>query len=230
MIAPEVLGYVLAGGESSRMQGSGLPRDKALLVLGRQTLLERALATVAEVCPDPRILCGTEERCTRLQHLGPTVADLVALAGPLGGLHAALHDARSRGAAWALVTPVDLPWMPSAVLRAFLQSARTSNAGAACMHVEGTPQPLPLVIETEAEHFLAAALRAGERKLMPVLQSIAERCGNRLGMFLVEADELLPGRRAGGCWFRNVNTPEDFAAVQGDETLGSAAHQSKHGG
>ncbi len=230
MMLSSALGYVLAGGESSRMQRNDLPRDKALLKLGGITLLERALATLAQACPDPRILCGSEERCARLRHLGLTVPDGVLLAGPLGGLDAALRNARGGGVAWTLVLPVDLPWMPSAVLSAFLRCAQASGADVACMRHEGSLQPLPVAIRTDAGSLLTAALMAGERKLMPVLRSIGEGCGTQAGLFIIDAEALVPSSTTKTYWFRNVNTPADFEAAQHYETLGSALHQNNYGG
>lgn len=230
MTATRIRGYVLAGGESSRMQRPDLPRDKALLVLGSETLLERALATLSAICPYPLILCGGAERCDRFRHLGPTVPDHVMLAGPLGGLHAALWDARQQRAAWVLVTPVDLPWMSVAVLRSFMVRALASGAGAVCLRAANTVQPLPLLLSTAAEPFLLAALHAGERKLRPVLRNLGQQCGDRTGLHLIEIESLEPSAGTAEVCFRNLNTPEEFQAAQQDETLRIGLHQSKHGG
>ncbi len=230
MIFADVMGYVLAGGESSRMQRSDLPADKAMLVLGGKTLLERALGTLAEVCPNPRILCGTQQRCGRLQHLGPTVLDRVHHSGPLGGLHAALIDARSQGAAWVLLTPVDLPWMSSAALAAFVDAAVACGAAASCMRAEGLVQPLPLLVHVDAESLVALALQSGERKLLRALRDVSNRAGKLPGLCAVDVENFSIEAEERTNWFRNVNTPEDYAAAQQNETLGSAAHQSKHGG
>ncbi|MGI4853578.1 MAG: molybdenum cofactor guanylyltransferase [Janthinobacterium lividum] len=223
-------GYVLAGGESSRMQRPDLPQDKALLLLGGQTLLERALATLAHVCPEPQILCGSKDRCARLRHLGPTLVDEVLLAGPLGGLHAALADARKHEAAWALITPVDLPRMSAALLHAFVQAGQCSGAGVACLRAVGIVQPLPVLLHTSAEPFLRTALHAGERKLRPVLQGVAKQIGDCSGIFLTDVETFgFPAEAAEAC-FRNLNTPDDFDGAQQDETLRTGLHQSKHGG
>lgn len=229
MMLPRVQGYVLAGGESSRMQREDLPRDKALLRLGGTTLLERAMTVLGKVCVGPKILCGVAERCARLGHAGVTVPDRVLLAGPLGGLHAALFDARENQSAWILVTPVDLPWMSADLLEAFLLEALTAQAPVACMREAGRVQPLPVILHADAEPFVYAALLAGERKLRPVLESAAERCGARTGLLLLDVEQIaLPGDTS--VCFRNVNTPEDFHDVQRDETPGGGLHLSTHGG
>ena len=50
-------GYVVAGGQSSRMG-----RDKARLAWGGTTLIEHAIALAREVTPDVRVLCGPRPR------------------------------------------------------------------------------------------------------------------------------------------------------------------------
>ncbi|MGI4757067.1 MAG: molybdenum cofactor guanylyltransferase [Janthinobacterium lividum] len=226
-MTPPVLGYVLAGGESSRMQRSDLPADKALLVFGGKTLLQRALATLGEVCSETAVLCGTAERCLRLQSDRRTVPDRVPGMGPVGGLDAALQDAAERGASWVLLVPVDLPWMSAAVLQEFLHHGFASGAAAACMRDGGFVQPLPALVSVAAQPIVRDALSADHRKLLPLLREIAQQSRGVTELCVVEAEQLAA---ASGKTFRNVNTPEDLLAAQQDETSGYRLHQSKHGG
>lgn len=96
-----LLGAVLAGGESRRF-GS----DKLAARLGEQTLLDHALAWLGSRS-DAVVVCGR------------TVAGVTSLAdrpapglGPLGGLAAALHHARSHGHDAVLSIPGDTPDLP----------------------------------------------------------------------------------------------------------------------
>jgi molybdopterin-guanine dinucleotide biosynthesis protein A len=96
-----ILGAVLAGGKSTRF-GS----DKAVAVLGGETLLMRAVDLLSGWC-EKVVVVGREEAPA------PTLPDWHGSdMGPLGGIAAALHDARDEGYAAVLtcgVDSIDLP-------------------------------------------------------------------------------------------------------------------------
>jgi molybdopterin-guanine dinucleotide biosynthesis protein A len=204
MSTPRISGYVLAGGESSRMQQDGAARvDKALLRFDGATLLERALGAVRDVCGDAAILCGPTERCEVLRAYGRTVPDRVTQCGPMGGVAAALEDAEGD---WLLVMPVDLPLLPASALRALVDLAMQSGEPkVTCFDGVDHRQPLPVVLHRSAAPVLAEALEHGERRLMPVLQRAAEVL-SPLGMRLVPVESLT--------WLTNVNTPEELRAAE----------------
>jgi molybdopterin-guanine dinucleotide biosynthesis protein A len=211
--------YVLAGGESSRMQrNSGLHDiDKALLRFGKETLLERAMRTVRNAAPgdEPAILCGTEDRCARLSVYGRTVPDVKCGCGPVGALDAALQDAV--GAEYVLLHPTDLPLLPVSLLIRFLATAIASGAAVAHMLTEGFVQPLPLLIRADAREVVRKALMDGALKLQPVLHAVANHpCsptddGKSICTF--EAASLVSPEMASRA-FVNVNTPADLAVAR----------------
>lgn len=95
------LGAVLAGGQSSRF-GS----DKALAVLDGQTLLTRAVATLAQ-------WCGTVVVVGRSEAPAPTIPDWPrAQMGPLGGIAAALRHGAATGHGDVLTCGVDSVGLP----------------------------------------------------------------------------------------------------------------------
>lgn len=95
------LGAVLAGGQSSRF-GS----DKALAVLDGQTLLSRAVDTLAQWC-DAVVVVG------RTEAPAPVIADWPrAQMGPLGGIAAALRHGAATGHAEVLTCGVDSVGLP----------------------------------------------------------------------------------------------------------------------
>ena len=204
MSAPRISGYVLAGGESSRMQRDGAARvDKALLRFGGETLLERALGVVRDVCGNASILCGPAERCEVLRPYGRTVPDRVMRCGPMGGVVAALEDAEED---WLLVMPVDLPLLSASALRALVDTAMSNGEPkVACFDGVDHRQPLPVVLHRSATPVLREALESGERRLMPVLRRAAEVL-SPLGMRLVPVESLT--------WLANVNTPEELRAAE----------------
>lgn len=210
------------------MQHAGLPVDKASLVLGGKTLLDRARRTLESLCASTHVLCGTPERCARLQCGSSGVQDRVHLAGPLGALDAALADAFAEGSTWVLLMPVDLPLLSADALRAFAERALLSGSAASCMQSASRVQPVPALVRTDAGPVVQRLLEAGERKLQPALRAIAQELTPAAGLCVVDA-EALGGKEQSSRWFWNVNTPDDFRAVQQSETLVTAAHQSTHG-
>jgi molybdopterin-guanine dinucleotide biosynthesis protein A len=110
-----VLGAVLAGGGSRRF-GS----DKASAVLGDRTLLDRVVAVLLPQVNE-LVICGRQVEGIAC------VADRPAPdLGPLGGLNAALHEARRRGCDMVVSVPCDTPFLPADLV------ARLSGVGRAC--------------------------------------------------------------------------------------------------
>src|ERR1035437_4945477 len=83
---PSRMGFIIAGGKSSRMGA-----DKAFLEFGGQTLLDRAVNVMSEVCDSVRIV-GDPAKFTKYgsTRYGSVVADIFSGCGPLAGIHAAL--------------------------------------------------------------------------------------------------------------------------------------------
>lgn len=190
-----ISGYVLAGGQSSRMG-----RDKALLRLGDHTLLEIAIHKVKSVCGNATILGGPQDRCTELSLYGRVLPDRVEQAGPLAALEAALFDTKTD---WLFLMPVDLPLLPAIALTDLMETAfYYDQPGVMCYEAEGRQQPLPVVIHRCALKEVTRALDSGERRLMPVLQRFAEAHGELRFLILRRLREY--------DWFTNVNTPAEF--------------------
>ncbi len=177
-------GYVLAGGQSSRMG-----RDKSLLRLGDHTLLEIALDKLEKVCSDVSILCGSTARGEQLATYGRVVTDRIPQRGPLGGLDAALHDAHEDA---VLLMAVDAPLLPIALLQQL-----AAMEGTACFEVDGFVHPLPMRIHTSMRPAVEEALTNGEFALLPLLR--------KLGLSTVAVEDASV--------FANINTPEEFASV-----------------
>ncbi len=204
----EVSGYVLAGGESSRMQQAGLPRHKALLTLDGVTLLERALRKVRKVCGKAAILCGPPERCEDFPSLDRRVPDGVPGRGPLGGIEAALRDASSD---WVLIVPVDLPLLPAMALRQLVEEGTGIGPEVACFESVNRLQPLPVIVHRAAHPVIVNALARREAKLITVLQRAAQQLSSP-GLCVVPA-EAFASELDASIWFTNVNTPDDFRAA-----------------
>lgn len=187
--SPEVGGYVLAGGKSSRMG-----TEKALIEIGGKPLVAHAVAKLRALCTEVSILGSNPE----LARYAPLVPDLHPGCGPIGGIEAALDHS---GFEWNLVLPVDVPFLPAAFLREWVQRVTADDAfRVAYFETEGKAQPAVLLIRREAKPAITAAIDRGEYKLLPALSAAAS------GSSLHVEEVAIPQEY----WFMNLNTPEEL--------------------
>jgi molybdenum cofactor guanylyltransferase len=201
-------GFVLAGGRSTRMG-----QDKALLTLAGRSLLELALDKLRTLplAAAPRIAGARAEPLSP----APVVDDLHPGCGPLGGIEAALA-ASSRPL--NVFLPVDTPLLPAQFLIWMLRRAEITGALATVPRINGWPQPLCAVYHRQLLPPIAAALMAGDYKVMPVVIAAASGAASTdvFDVELVASADVeilgfspLPLYR----WFHNCNTPEDMAEI-----------------
>jgi molybdopterin-guanine dinucleotide biosynthesis protein A len=187
--AMDVTGFVLAGGQSTRMG-----TDKALLKLVGETLLARALKLVGEVAAEVRIVGGAE----KFGDYGSVVEDIYRDRGPLGGIHAAL---KSSATELNLMLAVDLPFVEARFLRCLIGRASGSQAAVTLPRVGGRWQPLCAVYRREFADRAEGFLISGRNKVDAAFVGIEVET--------IEESELI---RAGFTpdMFDNLNTPMDW--------------------
>ena len=193
MSAGPSTGFVVAGGRSQRMG-----RDKALLPWAGTTLLRHALFRLRSVCGEVRILAGAQPRYT--DYGADVLTDVVADAGPLGGVHAGLL---SLGTPLGLFLGVDTPLIPSALLGALVAAA--DDYDAVVPVVGGRPEPLCAVYRSTCREPVQRCLESGARKMTSFWPEVRVRT--------IGEDELAAFGDP-GTLFRNVNTPEDYARLR----------------
>lgn len=178
-------GFVLVGGESSRMG-----RDKALLPLSGRTLVESVAESVTQAAGSVTLV-GHPERYPHLPY--PAISDIEAQSGPLAGLVSAL---RHSGAPWNLVVACDMPALHSDLLARLLDAAeaRDDHDAVIPQNPEGGWEPLCAVYHQRCLSVLIEALEARRLKLRTALSPLRVT--------------LLPF--PAGDWFRNANTPLDW--------------------
>lgn len=192
------MGFLLAGGKSSRMGA-----DKAFLDFGGQTLLDRALTVMGAVCGRVAIV-GDPGRFAKY---GSVVADIFAGCGPLGGIHSALMHF---SAELNLVLAVDMPFVSTELL-AFLFAAAEDKDNHAIVTVPRTSkgfQPLCAVYRREFSVAAEQALMGGKYKIDAAFSSVSVR--------VIEEDELAAAGFSEQNFF-NVNTPQDRLAAEGGD-------------
>jgi len=190
----ETFGLVLAGGLARRMGGG----DKALIRIGRETILERALARLTPQTSG--IALNANGDPARFASFGlAVVADSVPdFAGPLAGILAGLDWAAANkpGVEWVISVPGDCPFLPRDLV-ARLHGARIAEGKPlACAHSGDWRHPVVGLWRVALREDLRHAITVEDLRKIEVWTA---RHGVALADWPVEPVDP----------FFNVNTPED---------------------
>jgi molybdopterin-guanine dinucleotide biosynthesis protein A len=218
---------ILAGGQARRFGGC----DKGALVVDGRTIRARQLAALSQVADDIMIVGMSAPHRLQPGDQGPygidasdaeadaigldtaagllvrTVSDRLPGRGPLGGLHAALWEAR--GDAVAIVA-CDMPFVSAPFLAHLL--TLTSEADAVVPLTERGYHPLCAAYTRACLEPIVRRLGEGQLKMTTMLDDVRVRKVTAAEMCVFgDPDKLVA----------NVNTPDEFR--------GLAAHQGHEG-
>jgi molybdopterin-guanine dinucleotide biosynthesis protein A len=197
-----ILGLLLAGGQSRRMGGG----DKALRVLGGRPLLQRVVdrmrpqvaALVLNANGDPARFAGFGL---------PVVADSIPdFAGPLAGILAGLDWAAEHRPDCPVIASVatDAPFLPENLVSNLHEGMTAEGAELACAASAGQPHPVIGLWPVRLRDDLRRALvEEGVRKV--------DVWTSRYRLATVSFPELSLGDGLAIDPFFNANRPEDFA-------------------
>jgi molybdenum cofactor guanylyltransferase len=188
-----VAGFVLAGGQSSRMG-----RDKALVELAGEPMLVR-MVRLLEQAAAPVTVIGPPERYAHLT-LRVVPDDRPGL-GPLGGIATALRIAV---ADWNLIVGCDLPYLTAEWLRFLAARTRGSPAWAVVPETSRGLEPLVAVYHRRARGAFVEALERGRRKLTEVLSGLPAGTLERIPPAEWKSFD------SSGWLFKNMNQPADY--------------------
>lgn len=194
----QVSGYVLAGGDSSRMGG----KDKAAIEVGGLAMVLRA-ARLLEPLVSKRasvMVIGTPNKYAEFG-LKSIPDDLPGM-GPLAGLATAVRTSLSP---WSLIVGCDMPYLTTEWLVHLLARGVPSNADIVVAETAGGIEPMCGLYHKRCEASFATALARGTRK---VTDAFAGR-----EVLTITADEVQPFD-PNGLLFKSVNTPEDLAEAE----------------
>ena len=203
----DAAGFILAGGQSSRMG-----RDKALSPFAGEPLIARAVSTLREVGLPIAIAGAASSARASLVSYVPVVDDPQPGLGPLSGICAAMAATSAR---LAVFLPVDLPLLPSSLIAYLLHHARITRHAVTVPSINGFIQTFPAVLERSALPELQNELHSGQRGCFSAFRAAADGLGQPIASLAVEllaqsgqvSHPLgLPPVR----WFLNVNTPQDL--------------------
>lgn len=180
---------ILAGGESRRMG-----QDKARLLLGEQTLLQRVAAIVQPIFSE--VIVSTRER--RADCDFPQVIDATMHSGPLAGLAAGLECIKT---SWMFAVACDMPFITPHLIENL--AARRDDFDAVVPVFQGYPQPLAAFYATRIEHELRDVLQGGGKRSLRELLA-------RLRVCYVNEAEIPEADHAG---FFDLDTPEEMKSA-----------------
>jgi molybdenum cofactor guanylyltransferase len=199
---------ILAGGRATRFGGL----DKSALLVDGCSILDRQLAELASLTSDLLIVGGADRALAadddgaRASVAGRTtvaprlVHDIVPGCGPLGGLHAALTEARGDP---VFVVACDMPFVTAAFADYLF-----SLAGGAHVVVPRTERGChPLCAVYTRACLAPVAAQLGERRL--ALHDLLAVVPTR-----VVAEEEMSRFGAPSRLLANVNTPADYADLE----------------
>jgi molybdopterin-guanine dinucleotide biosynthesis protein A len=174
-------------------------RDKALLPWGDGDLLGHALARLARVTTDVRILSGPAVRYADRGR--PVVTDAAPDQGPLAGTLAALAAAEGRP---ALLLAVDVPLVPAELLSGLV--ALLPGFDAVVPVTARGAEPLCAVYGPGCLEPVARGLATGERRMTAFWAAVRVREVSQGELAAFGATERL---------FANINEPGDYERTRG---------------
>ena len=208
VVQRNAIGFVLAGGRSSRM---GM--DKSLVPLNGRPLAALAVEILQSAGLHVSIAGGQPA----LASLAPLVEDHHPGLGPLSGICAALASTSAR---LAVFLPVDLPLLPACLVVYLLHNALVAGNAVTVPSINGFAQTFPAVLDRAVLPTLEKELQSGRRGCFSAFRAAAESLCQPIGIVpvesLVQCGQIshphgLPATR----WFLNVNTAEDLRRSEG---------------
>ncbi|MCG6158397.1 molybdenum cofactor guanylyltransferase [Rubinisphaera margarita] len=190
-------GYLLSGGQSRRFG-----RDKARQPIGSRTLIEQLQLRLNEWTTPVQIVADRADKYADLEITALT--DRIPGQGPLGGIHAALVDARDRTELpWVVVISCDMTELNPRWLDELWQAAISSPDSKVVLFQESADRrhPFPACYHVSLIETIESQFAAGRRSC----QALFEAIGDQLRTLPLPAD-----------WpdVPQFNTPEEFAAWQ----------------
>jgi molybdopterin-guanine dinucleotide biosynthesis protein A len=206
-VSPDAVGFVLAGGRSSRM-GS----EKALIQLAGEPLVVHAIRILRKAGLAARIAGARSP----LDRYALVVPDTEPDRGPVGGICTALAFTAAKR---AVFLPVDMPLLPAALVLLLLETAQSEDSIVTVPALGGFVQTFPAVVDRAALPWLRAALENGRAGCFQAFQAAAAGVGQTVGVLAVE-DAAKQSKLAEvpalpiNDWFMNVNEPADLARAE----------------
>ncbi len=198
-MSPDLLcsAAILAGGRATRFDG----RDKSALVVAGRTILARQVAELSQLTTDV-LLIGGDASADKPDGVR-RVADRVPGHGPLGGLHAALSEAR---APLVVVVACDMPFVSAPLLRHLVTLAQgPDHPDIVVPRTEHGYHPLCAVYARTCLEPVTRRLTLGQLRADGLFEDVRVRVVTAEGLAQFGDPERL---------MANLNTPLEYRAIE----------------
>ncbi|MGA9061672.1 MAG: NTP transferase domain-containing protein [Terracidiphilus sp.] len=211
-------GFVLAGGQSSRMGP-----DKALLRFAGRPLVEHALSILREAGLPVSIAGANPSSRSSLAAYAPIIEDAEPGLGPLAGVCAALASTSARRAVFparhAVFLPIDLPLLPPSLLVFLLHHAGITGRAVTVPTVSGFTQTFPAVLDRTLLPALQNELEGRRAGCFSAFQAAADGLDQAISAvaveFLAQSGQVThPLGLPPVHWFLNLNSPADLERAE----------------
>ena len=192
-------GYILAGGESSRMK-----RNKAFLQIGGETFIENAARTLAPVCGEIKVVLNKSQThvIRKLPEQIPHIFDIYENRGALSGIHAAFNDCKTE---FSVILAVDLPFVTSEVFAKLCKIAIEEKNFTAVVPRQNDERFQPLAAIYKVKDSLPKIEKIlADEKFFSVRDFL-----DRISVKVINQKELSDEQKL----FFNVNNPADFSQM-----------------
>lgn len=174
-------------------------RDKARLVLSGESMIERSVGLLEELCTQVVLACGPEPR---YEDLGlPLALDKVPDGGPLAGIVAGLE---ALDTSCAIAIACDMPRLTPALLRSLVAFHEEQDLDVCFLATAGGREPLCAIYSGKALPAMREALSRGLRKVTSFLELEGLGTDLRVGRLALDSLPLDP---RSAC---SINTPEEL--------------------
>jgi molybdopterin-guanine dinucleotide biosynthesis protein A len=186
-------GVILAGGQASRY--GGLP--KGLEPVGGRRILDRVATILREVTDDLLLIANAADADSWLPGVR-RAGDVIANAGSLGGIHAALWHARTP----VLVVAWDMPFVPAALLQRLIDLGDAHDAAVPESESKRGVEPLCAWYAPACLAPIERRLANGDRRVVSFFEDVR--------VSRIPFEEV---QRYGdpAIMFMNVNSPDELA-------------------
>jgi len=134
MIEHNILGSILAGGQSKRMG-----EDKLFLEINKKKLIEYSIEKVKKHLKDLIIVTNSDNDFF-LKHNLTTVKDCIeGQLGPLVGILTAMKWAKDNSSkySWIATFPCDTPFFPESIIKSFINESKKKESLILCANSHG---------------------------------------------------------------------------------------------
>ncbi len=193
----DIAGAILAGGNNNRMRGN----NKAFLRIGNSPIIERSLNILGDIFSEIIIVANSPREYERYSKDCRIISDLIKDIGPLGGIFSALSETTKEA---VFFVACDMPFLHNEPIRQQLEYFKSESCAALVPKINDFLEPLHAIYKKNLADDIRRFVRENDKYSVRSFLKTVNVCYWDLEDTGFYRDI-----------FRNVNTEEDAAAIQG---------------